>query len=106
MSFGFPGGSGAVSGPIDARFTCDPEAPIPDLPLGIGPNIGSMDARNPGAGPLARRTFEERLASEIGGFGDVDASITAGRALFGHPHSGGTSLLMRSMRPSWNTTCS
>src|SRR5215469_6959816 len=102
MSLGLVGGSGAVSGLIDARFTCDPDGtPIPDLAeLGIGPSMGSIEARKPGAAPLASCTFEEVPASDMGGFGDVEANITAGLGLPGHPQSGGTSLLMRSIRPS------
>src|SRR5215472_751656 len=102
MSFGFEGGRGAVSGLAEAMFTCEPDGVDvpPRAALGKGPSIGSSVARNPGDEPLARRTFEDRFASVIGGFGEFDASITAGCRVPGQPQSAGTSLLMRSMRPS------
>ena len=106
ISVGFEGGNGVFAGSADATATCDPEGPETTVcaGAGIGGSIGSSVAIRAHEG--GKCTLGGRLASDAGCTGTAAEARMIGGGGDAHPQSNGTSLLTRSARPSWNTTCS
>jgi hypothetical protein len=105
MSVGLDGGRGAASGLTEATFTFDPDmVEIAGLEaLGSGGSMGSKDALAVGAVDGGRCRLEGKVASDTTGGTGVGGVFSARSTAGGgaaQPQSNGTSLLIRSIRPS------